>query len=80
MNWKRSWCDMPKAATMRLPKADDFSSYWLNGRGHAPAILSSATGGFFATLEDGPIVEGRSLRKFRTPTEALAAIEAAMRS
>jgi len=62
---------------MKLPKADDFGGHWLRERGQAPAILRSMSGGYFATTADGPLVDGRCLRKFKTPLDALAAIEAA---
>ena len=68
---------MPAKLATKLPKPDDFQNYWLRERGQAPAILRSMSGGYFATTEDGAIVDGRCLRKFKTPLEALAAIEAA---
>ncbi len=69
---------MPASRTkLVLPKPDCFRDYWIGTRGYPPAILPSKDGGYFATTEDGPLVDGRALRKFRTPVEALAAIEAA---
>lgn len=79
-------------AKFLLPKPDEFRNYWLAAIREAPAIMRSKrlrpnedtaqndvidNGYFFATTSDGPICDGRGLRQFKTPNEALAAINAA---
>ncbi len=67
---------MPK---LKLPKPDFHCNYWLGDKHQAPAILHGKDGGYFATTADGPIFDGTRLKTFKTPVEALAAIEAAGR-